>query len=132
MRKVKSKTKKRLILFGSLSIIAIVYFSYTLVSYSYKYIKLKKEHSNLETNLINLKEEESDLKNEITKLKDPDYVAKYAMEKYFYSKDGEYVIKINEPDKKETEDKKNNDYIYYISGGFGIILIFLIIKKAIH
>ena len=30
------------------------------------------------------------------KLQDPDYIARYAREKYFYSKDGEYIIKIPE------------------------------------
>jgi cell division protein DivIC len=40
-----------------------------------------------------LKEEEK-LQSEIIKLQDPDYVARYAREKYLYSKDGEIIIKI--------------------------------------
>ena len=42
-----------------------------------------------------LKEEES-LTSEVTKLHDPDYVARYAREKYMYSLPGEFIIKIPE------------------------------------
>ena len=34
------------------------------------------------------------LETDVVKLQDPDYVAKYAREKYLYTKDGELVIKI--------------------------------------
>ena len=34
------------------------------------------------------------LESDVIKLQDPDYVAKYAREKYLYSKDGELIIKI--------------------------------------
>lgn len=40
-----------------------------------------------------LKEEES-LTSEVTKLHDPDYVARYAREKYMYSLPGEFIIKL--------------------------------------
>ena len=40
--------------------------------------------------------EEENLKEEINKLQDPEYMAKYAREKYLYSKDDEIVIKIEE------------------------------------
>ena len=30
------------------------------------------------------------------KLQDPDYIARYAREKYLYSKDGEFILKIPE------------------------------------
>ena len=42
-----------------------------------------------------LKEEES-LTSEVTKLHDPDYVARYAREKYMYSLPGEFIIKLPE------------------------------------
>ena len=48
--------------------------------------------------LVALKEKEVELENDVNKLKDPEYLARYAREKYFYSKDGEYVIRIPEDD----------------------------------
>jgi cell division protein FtsB len=40
--------------------------------------------------------EEENLKEEINRLQDPEYMAKYAREKYLYSKNGEIIIKIEE------------------------------------
>lgn len=55
-----------------------------------KYIEKK----NLERKLAKLKEEEETLSIDVEKMQDPEYIARYLREKYFYSKDGEYIIKI--------------------------------------
>ena len=47
------------------------------------------------------KELEKELKLDASKLQDSDYVARYAREKYYYSKDGELIIKL--PDEEENE-----------------------------
>lgn len=57
----------------------------------YKKNKEKKEFSIM---LEKLKEKEEELNNTVIKLKNPDYVARYAREKYLYSKDGEIIIRI--------------------------------------
>lgn len=44
----------------------------------------------------NLLEEEKKLEAEVTKLQDPEYVARYAREKYGYTKDGELIFRIDE------------------------------------
>ena len=41
-----------------------------------------------------LLEEEASLNSEVIKLQDPEYVARYAREKYMYTKDGEKILKI--------------------------------------
>ena len=51
----------------------------------------KKEFTSM---LEKLKEKEEELNNTVTKLSNPDYVARYAREKYLYSKDGEIIIRI--------------------------------------
>lgn len=51
----------------------------------------KKEFNNM---LTELKDKEEELNNTVTKLQNPDYVARYAREKYLYSKDGEIIIRI--------------------------------------
>ena len=53
--------------------------------------KAKKEFTVM---LNELKEKEEELNNTVTKLSNPDYVARYAREKYLYSKDGEIIIRI--------------------------------------
>ena len=44
--------------------------------------------------LEELQKEEEELKADVERLQDPDYVARYAREKYLYSKDGEFIIKL--------------------------------------
>lgn len=63
---------------------------------------MKKQKSSLEKKLVELSDEKEVLESDIQKLQDPDYIAKYAREKYLYSKDGELIIRI--PD----EEKENN------------------------
>ena len=45
-------------------------------------------------NYEELLEEQDSLKSEVVKLQDPEYVARYAREKYLYTKDGETILKI--------------------------------------
>ena len=53
-----------------------------------------KEEKELEEKYVKLLEEKEILEDDVVKLQDPEYVAKYAREKYLYSKDGELIIKI--------------------------------------
>ncbi|MBQ8659306.1 MAG: septum formation initiator family protein [Bacilli bacterium] len=50
-----------------------------------------------------LLEEEASLKSEVTKLHDPEYIARYAREKYMYTKDGETILRIIDGKVVETE-----------------------------
>lgn len=88
------KSVKRLFVFGlfSLAVICFVLMSvYKIVNQIFdKY----READELEKKLAVLTEKEEDLNNEINKLQDKDYLARYAREKYFYSKNGELIIRI--------------------------------------
>ena len=53
-----------------------------------------KEKEEFTKRLEKLKEKEEELNNTVTKLSNPDYVARYAREKYLYSKNGEIIIRI--------------------------------------
>ena len=55
---------------------------------------MKEQKKQLEDRIASLKEEEKVLESDIQKLEDPSYVARYAREKYLYSKDGEIIIRI--------------------------------------
>lgn len=54
-----------------------------------------KEKAQLLNKLEELKEEEKTLSDDVQKLKNPEYAARYAREKYLYSKTGEKILKID-------------------------------------
>ncbi len=127
MAKVSKKSKRRLIIFGSLSFVGIIYFGFTFVTYIVGYTSLKIEQVKLNESLLELQKQKADLKIEITKLNNPEYVARYAKENYLYSSDGEYVIKIDSSNKKQEEKISNdNKYVYYIISGAVIVLVIII------
>ena len=104
-----------------------------LFSYIIEVKNLNNEQIDLENDLIALKEEENNLKNEIEKLKDDDYLARYARENYMYSKDGEYIIKvntINENDNTVSQDNKKN-YIGIVIIACILSFVVFFIKKVI-
>lgn len=77
------------LMFGILGILTVSCFGYWKQILANR--KLKKE---LETKYSELLSNEEKLEGEVIKLQDPDYIAKYAREKYYYSKEGELIIKI--------------------------------------
>ena len=56
----------------------------------------KKEQERLESVYTSLLNDEANLEDDVKKLQDPEYVAKYAREKYLYTKEGEYVIDLSD------------------------------------
>ncbi len=56
---------------------------------------MKVQKKELQTKIVALEEEKEVLETDILKLKDPDYIAKYVREKYFYSKDGELILRMD-------------------------------------
>ena len=67
---------------------------YASVNFSLEIIEKYQEKQKLESKLINLKEEEQRLAVDVKKLQNPEYVARYLREKFLYSKEGEYIIKL--------------------------------------
>ena len=124
-KKVSRKSKRRLMTFGIISIFAIGYFCFTLIGYIYNYSKLKQEEAQLQNELLTLQDEKSALKLEIEKLKDPNYVIKYAKDKFLYSEENEYVIKINKTDNYVELEKSENNNIFIIL--FAIIIFVLLL-----
>ena len=129
-RRITKASKRRLTIFGTLSLIAIIYFVFSLFYNIYTIYDLSKEKDRLEKKYISLQEQAEDLKIDIEKLNDPDYLANYARENYLYSKEGEYVLQLKE-EKEETEEQINimSDNIRnnYIIIGLSIFVIFIFI-----
>ncbi len=90
------KTKFRVTFLGISLIIAIVFCVSSSFSYISQVIKTKNQLKELKMTYNEKLEDEENLKEEINKLQDPEYMAKYAREKYLYSKKDEIIIKIED------------------------------------
>lgn len=101
MKKVSKKAKRRVTILTVLLIGLIVGFGASFFSNWATILENKKEASKLNSEYKDLLEKETALKSEVTKLQDPDYVARYAREKYLYSKNGEIIIRIPDDGSKE-------------------------------
>ena len=125
-KKVTKATKRRLTLFGTLSIISIIYFGFSLSYHIYTLYDLNKQKEQLNNYYVKLQQEAEDLQIEIDRLKDKEYLARYAREKYYYSKEGEYIIKLSETE--EDIDKVENDLTsnYIVLGLCGVIILIFI------
>ena len=91
--KNKRKFKKRT-LWYSLMFLLMFFISTGIINALTNVTSLNKLKNKLESDLSVIEEKKVDLENEITKLEDEEYVARYAREKYLFSKKGEYIIKI--------------------------------------
>lgn len=91
-----AKTKSRMLIiflfFGAI----ISTLGYTFV-HDLKRIKdMQQEKKALTEEKKALEEEETTILADIKRLSDPAYIARYAREKYFYSKEGELILRIKE------------------------------------
>ena len=94
MKKVTKKDRRRITLLIIIFIPLLTIFVSNMFSYWSQIYNNIKEKRELELLYREILEEEETLKSEIVKLQDDEYVARYAREKYLYSKDGEIIIKI--------------------------------------
>lgn len=94
MAKTKKKSRRRIVFLGFGSIAVIIATTFTIGKYWIEIYDKYQEKRELEKQLISLKNKEKELKVDADKLQDPDYIARYAREKYLYSKDGEFILKI--------------------------------------
>ena len=131
-RRISKSTKRRLRVFGILSLVCILYFIFCLGFELYKVHELKLEEKQLKDEYESLKKEAEELEVEIDELNDPEYLAKYARENYSYSKDGEYIIKLNDKDEeiKKVNNEINVNYIIVGLSIFIIIIFFYVIIRS--
>lgn len=95
----KQKPKKnilRFFVFGSTCIVLSIFITMTISKLWTKIYSKYKEKKELTQKIEKLKKEEEDLALNVEKMQDPEYVARYLREKYFYSKKDEYIIRIPE------------------------------------
>ena len=97
-KKKTAKFKYRLCLFMPVCLILVAVIFTSVGSYWVQIAEKYKEKNRLEEEIIALKEKEEELKVDVERLEDPDYVARYAREKYMYSKEGEIILRL--PDRE--------------------------------
>ena len=130
-RRITKASKRRLTLFGTISILSVFYFVFTLIQSGYFIYTLSIEKKYLDELYIELKDEAESLNLDIEKLNDPNYLADYARENYLYSKEGEYILQIDEIIETRTEIDTisttiNKNYLLLVLS-FLILLMFLYI-----
>ena len=90
----KKKVKRNFVIISLIYLVLGFLLMETVVKTSYELYTKSKEKREFQTELAELKDKEEELKGQVNKLQDPDYIARYAREKYLYSKDGEIIIRI--------------------------------------
>ncbi len=92
--RISKKSKRRLIMISFLMLVCIGIIAGSVLKDLLAIMDNKKKAVALEAKYNELLKEEKELKAELTKLKDPEYVARYARETYYYSLPGEVIIKM--------------------------------------
>lgn len=95
------KYRLRLLVYVTLIVIIMGVIAGSCFSTWQKIYENKKTKEHLEEQYNNLVEKEETLEGEVVKLQDPEYVAKYAREKFLYSKDGELIIDLSDHEDEE-------------------------------
>lgn len=93
-KKSKAKTRCRLCLFMPVCLVILITIFAAVGSYWVKIASKYQEKQELANEIVALKEKEEELKVDVQRLEDPDYVARYAREKYMYSKEGEIILRL--------------------------------------
>ena len=88
--------QKRRLLFISLTIIILLACLVTSISKDASRIyRNRKETAELTTKFETLLADQKKLASEVAKMQDPEYVVRYAKEKYLYSTDNEIIIRFD-------------------------------------
>ena len=137
-RKISKASKRRLTFFGTISVVAIIYFIFSLIYNIYTLYDLTLEKKALDNKYVELQAKAEELKIDIEKLNDPEYLADYARENYLYTQPGEYKIQIEEEieEIKETSEQieilsisiNKNYVILGLSGAMLLVFIYILSK----
>ena len=106
MATVKKKKKGSTLRFLTLGVISVIVVSAVFTTLSKMWLNIYEKYNekkDLEEELVSLKENNEALEIDVEKLQDPEYVARYLKEKYFYSSKDEYIIRI--PTNEEKDEK---------------------------
>lgn len=89
----KTKYSKRKIVIASYFLCMIVYLSFNFASFTYQVISKNSEYNKLNITLTEMNDEYTEYEKSLNQLQIPEYLAKYAREKYSLSKEDEIIFK---------------------------------------
>lgn len=105
VKKIKRRKPRKFTLrFMVFGVVSIVVISAVLGSLSKMWINIYEKYREkdlLEEKLVLLKEDGDTLSVDVEKLQDPEYVSRYLKEKYFYSGEDEYIIRLPETNSED-------------------------------
>lgn len=94
-RRLSKKERRRMVLTSIICIFIIGLSIISSIGNIFEIANKTKEKEILIKRLEEKQEEEKILSDDVEKLKNPEYAARYAREKYLYSKTGEKILKID-------------------------------------
>ncbi len=132
-KKVSKGVKRRLIIFGTISAVVIFYTLFSIGQNVYSILELNSQKKELQKEIALLEKKQEQLELELGKLQDPDYIARFARENFLYSKEGEYIIRIEREEVKDDsyllEDISQGNKVFIISSFSLLILIIYLMKR---
>jgi len=94
MIKITRKDKRRLMIWSLLILVISSYLAVFTYQYWSQILENNRNRIELEEKYQTLKENEQVLSSQFTRLQDPDFIARFARERFLYSREGERIIKI--------------------------------------
>ncbi len=89
------KEKKRLIVISLTIILLLISLFYTVYDNFMQVVQNKKSITFLTSEYEQLLDEQTRLSSQVLKMQDPEYVARYAKEKFLYSLPDEIIIRVD-------------------------------------
>lgn len=130
------QARRRLFFLRPICLLLVLLVVASVISKLVSLYQLGNEKAIKEKEYIELQEESEILRNQILKFQDPEELAKFARENYYYSKDGELIIKLEDGTEQlvipNEDGKRENIEIIFLCGlGFALVIIYAIIKSII-
>ena len=94
MTKITKKDKRRLMIWSLLILVIGAYLGVFAYRYWNQILENNRDREELEQRYQTLLNDERSLNVEVTRLQDPEFVARFARERFLYSREGERIIKI--------------------------------------
>jgi len=95
-KRIKEKFRARMLLFVPICLSLVCLLVITIGKYWVDIASKYRENERLQEKLTSLQEKEEKLAVDVVKLQDPEYIARYAREKFFYSMEGEITLNLPE------------------------------------
>lgn len=95
-RRYGIKTKSRMALISLCFVVVIGTLGYTLFMNFRQIVIIENSIVELEEEKLDIQEDKERIEADIKRLSDKEYIARYAREKYFYSREGEIILRFKE------------------------------------